>query len=441
MLLSKYRRDIDGLRAIAVISVVVFHAFPDSMPGGFIGVDIFFVISGFLITGNIINAHNQDRFSLFDFYIRRIRRIFPSLILVMFSVITVGYYILFPTEYKQLGQHAFGGATFIANMILFGESGYFDTKGNTKPLLHLWSLSIEEQFYLVWPLLLTLDRRYKLNSALTLAIITIISLGLCLFFSRYNPSYAFFMPHTRFWELAVGGGLAIFLMLDKPQYKQRVLFLKNFLSIIGLLLIAYGLGFIKKSDAFPGALTLVPTIGASLVLLAGPTAFLNGKVLGSKVLVSLGLVSYPLYLWHWPILSYSYLLDGGFSNRATKIIAITAAITLAWFTYEYVEKPLRFGSRARAKAGILIALMLGIGGLGFYIYENNGLLCRSISLQAIGIEEARKDWHAEAPNFVSNNIVITSSHFDGTSKMSALFMGDSLMAMYYPRANQIYSVF
>jgi peptidoglycan/LPS O-acetylase OafA/YrhL len=174
MLHNTYRRDIDGLRAIAVISVIVFHAFPEAMPGGFIGVDMFFVISGFLITGIIINSLNEDRFSLFDFYIRRIRRIFPSLILVIFSVLAVGYYVLFPSEYKQLGKHKLGGAAFIANLMLLGESGYFDTIGNTKPLLHLWSLSVEEQFYLAWPLILTLNWRLKLNSTLIIAIITII---------------------------------------------------------------------------------------------------------------------------------------------------------------------------------------------------------------------------------------------------------------------------
>ena len=231
-----YRSDIDGLRAVACLAVVFYHAFPEHLKGGFIGVDIFFVISGFLISSilykNLFDKDNPGSVNIVDFYIRRVRRIFPALIAVLVTCLVLGYFALFPEEYKLLGKHIFGGSTYISNFILYNESGsYFNVESNAKPLLHLWSLGVEEQFYIVFPLLLWLVYKLNLKFIIFLTIFTVLS-----FFLNKNginhgsQSYVFYMPWTRFWELSAGAVLAYAVMFYKDTvvvYKDRV---ENFLS-------------------------------------------------------------------------------------------------------------------------------------------------------------------------------------------------------------------
>lgn len=205
----KYRPDIDGLRAVAILAVVLFHAFPGKMPGGFIGVDIFFVISGFLISTIIFSSLERDRFSLVEFYVRRIRRIFPALIVVLLTSLVVGWFTLFPDEYKQLGTHTAAGAAFIQNFILWRESGYFDNAAESKPLLHLWSLAVEEQFYIFWPLLLAFVWKRQWSFLKITAAIGLASFAANIYLMHRSPTAAFFLPISRFWELMVGGGLRI----------------------------------------------------------------------------------------------------------------------------------------------------------------------------------------------------------------------------------------
>ncbi|WP_445577643.1 Acyltransferase [Pseudomonas sp. E141] len=206
----KYRPDIDGLRAVAVLAVVLYHAFPRDFPGGFIGVDVFFVISGYLITGILIKSLSRDSFSILDFYARRIRRIFPALLLVLFSCLLFGWFFLIDSEFQQLGKHAASGAGFVANLVLWSESGYFDSAAEMKPLLHLWSLGIEEQFYLVWPFVLWLAWQFRRASlALVPVLLFIISFYFSVTMVHVDPVGAFYSPLTRFWELAVGGGWLI----------------------------------------------------------------------------------------------------------------------------------------------------------------------------------------------------------------------------------------
>ena len=214
---STYRPDIDGLRALAVLAVIGFHAFPELIPGGFIGVDVFFVISGFLISTILFENLAAQSFSFLDFYSRRIRRIFPALILVLVSCYLVGWFVLLPDEYSQLGKHMAGGAGFIQNWLLWGESGYFDNVAETKPLLHLWSLGIEEQFYIIWPILLWLAYRLRLN-LLTLTILTgLISFALNIhgISVKQDLVATFYSPQTRFWELAIGLGRS-----PVPKYRR-----------------------------------------------------------------------------------------------------------------------------------------------------------------------------------------------------------------------------
>src|ERR1700733_4490859 len=205
---SKYRPDIDGLRAIAVVLVVYFHAFPDAMPGGFVGVDIFFVISGFLITGIIVRELDQQRFGLLAFYARRIRRIFPALIVVLGATLVLGWLWMLPAAYAQLSADVFASAAFVSNIALWLQSGYFDIASGKKPLLHLWSLGIEEQFYLFWPLILMLAARWRLNILAVASVIGIASFILNVALIGPGPGATFYLPFTRAWELLAGAALA-----------------------------------------------------------------------------------------------------------------------------------------------------------------------------------------------------------------------------------------
>ena len=319
----KYRPDIDGLRAIAVLAVIGFHASPSLIPGGFIGVDIFFVISGYLISTIIMNNLERSSFSFVEFYIRRINRIFPALFIVLFTCYIFGWFVLLPDEYKQFGKHVAGGAGFVSNFMFWIESGYFDNAAKTKPFLHLWSLGIEEQFYIIWPLLLWIAWKQRLNLLIITLLVMLISFALNI--TRVNSEHldaAFYSPQTRFWELLVGSVLAYFNLHKQAYYSKLTLLeawfdkrvgpliylhqsnpkntLLNLLSFLGATLILISILLISKENSFPGWWALMPTAGAFLIILAGNKAWLNRAVLSHRSFVWFGLISFPLYLWHWP---------------------------------------------------------------------------------------------------------------------------------------------
>lgn len=362
----KYRPDIDGLRAMAVLSVVVFHAFPSIIPGGFIGVDVFFVISGFLISSIIFSNLEQNRFSIIEFYNRRIRRIFPALITVMLTSLVFGWFVLLADEYKQLGKHIVGGSGFVSNFILWTESGYFDNAAESKPMLHLWSLAIEEQFYIFWPLLLAFVSRCKWSFLRITAVIAVLSFLANIFLAGNNPSSAFYLPISRFWELMIGGVLAYITLHRQDLISQY----KNIQSVIGLTLLIAGLCLINKKSEFPGWWALLPTVSTFLLISAGSSAWINKIILSNKLTVWFGLISYPLYLWHWPLLSFARIVEGNPSKEIRAAIVL-AAVFLAWATYKFIEKPLRFGSHKRVSLGLLLALII-TGLLGYSCIFSNG---------------------------------------------------------------------
>ena len=332
---SKYRPDIDGLRAIAILSVVLYHAI--RLEGGFIGVDIFFVISGYLISTIIFSSLEDNSFSFIEFYGRRIKRIFPTLILVMIAVYTLGWFVLLGDEYKQLGKQITGGAGFISNFILWNESGYFDNAAVTKPLLHLWSLGIEEQFYIIWPLLLWFTWKQHLNLlAITIAL-AVISFVLNIIYVQADAVATFYSPQTRFWELMIGSILA-YIMINNQNLlvnlKQRY---TDALSIFGIGLIIIGFIFITEKNYFPGWWALLPTLGTMLIISAGPGAWFNRMILSNRILVWFGLISYPLYLWHWPLLSFAHILEYQRPSFEIRFIAVLISILLAWLTYQFIE--------------------------------------------------------------------------------------------------------
>lgn len=373
---SDYRPDIDGLRAIAVLSVVIFHFFPSAVHGGFIGVDIFFVISGFLISKHIWEDLGAGTFSIGKFYARRVRRIFPALSVVLLACLAMGWVILTPAEYEQLGKHVVAGAIFVSNIVLWKESGYFDNAADTKPLLHLWSLGIEEQFYIVWPLLLAFFWRYTRHFGWALLGILVASLAYSMTVVRHDVVADFYSPLTRFWELALGAGLT-YLVAHKPAISVMN---RSLVSWFGLCLILTSVIVIEKGHAFPGAWALLPTLGAACLIYAGESAWPNRKVLSLRLLVWIGLISYPLYLWHWPLLAFARIMESGVPSLEVRFWLVAASFVLAWLTYKFLERPLRSGSRSGSLLLMLCLTMFMLGFAGLAVKKLDGFKSRQFAM-------------------------------------------------------------
>ena len=379
---KNYRPDIDGLRALAVWAVVFFHAFPARMSGGFIGVDIFFVISGYLISGIIFKELAAGEFSFFHFYSRRVRRIFPALLLVLLAACIAGWVVLLADEYALLGKHVAAGAGFIQNLVLWAESGYFDQAADLKPLLHLWSLGVEEQFYIFWPVILWVLVKQRLSIFAALLVLAAISFALCIALTFTNQTAAFYSPLTRFWEFLLGAWLAwraINYPLQPDDGMQESI--KNWLSILGLVFIAAALMVLDKTSHFPGAWALLPAVGASLIIYAGPQAVVNRFLLANRVMVLGGLISYPLYLWHWPLLSFGRILENQGLGAWVRVALVLLALALSWVTYALIERPIRLRlSKRPSVVWILAFLMVGIGGFGYWVYQQKGVATRAVVL-------------------------------------------------------------
>jgi peptidoglycan/LPS O-acetylase OafA/YrhL len=378
-----YRKDIDGLRAIAVMSVVLCHAFPQWVRGGFIGVDIFFIISGYLISGLIFEDLANQRFSLRKFYERRIARLFPALLLVMFVVLAFGWFILLGSEYKALGKYTFAGSLFAANFIAWRDIGYFVGDAGNKPLLHLWSLGVEEQFYFIWPIALILFLKFNHKFLTLIFIFGLLSFLTSIILINIAPTAAFYSPFSRFYELMIGA-LVAYLHFYKYLVFKNVN--NDLLSILGLMMIGLGLIFIDPTRLFPGFWVLLPVIGSALVIFASPSAWFNRVILSCRPAVWLGLISYPLYLWHWPLLSFARIIEGGVAPREVRILCVLLAILLAWMTYQFIELPIR-KRRGLKDAKKLTPIVLGCGiamGIvcltGITLFLTNGLPIRTAKL-------------------------------------------------------------
>ena len=373
-----YRPDIDGLRAVAVIAIVAFHAFPSLIPGGFVGVDIFFVISGFLITSLILQSQKNQNFSFSEFYAARIRRIFPTLTLVLSASFAFGWFALLSDEYKMLGKHIAASAVFIPNFIFWSESGYFDYAAATKPLLHLWSLGIEEQFYLLWPLLAGLCLKHKINLVKVGGAIFLASLLINLLMIEAAASATFFSPFSRLWELLAGCLLALFMQSKASAFeatKYKFLAHKSInhgLTSLGLLLILCSLFLFDQDIAFPGYWVLIPVAGTVLIILAGDKAWLNNSVLSNQIVVGVGLISFPLYLWHWPLLSFARIISGATPDWLLRLALVIASFFLAILSTHFLERPIRFGRKTKTKVTLLVIAMIILGGVGLTTFLQGG---------------------------------------------------------------------
>ncbi len=375
-----YRKDIDGLRAVAVLLVLGFHAFPDWVPGGFVGVDVFFVISGYLITGIIVNGLQAGTFRSADFYARRARRLFPSLLVVSLFCLIFGWAFLLPDEYAQLGKHVFAGAAFISNFAFWREAGYFDNAAHTKPLLHLWSLGIEEQFYLVWPIFIAITWRRRGEFLGPALLAGSASFLISVVLVNQSATAAYYFPASRFWELLLGGLVASRPTLGSPSPDGRGWALEGLagdvLSMLGLGLIALSVVTLDQTSLFPGVAAIPAALGAALVIGAGPRAWANNTVLSAGAMVGIGLISFPLYLWHWPLLSFARILAAETPPTAIRAGLLVTSFVAAGLTYLFVEKPIRFAAKGGATVLLLVVGLLCVGGSGLLLYFLNGVPSR-----------------------------------------------------------------
>lgn len=362
--LFAYRPDIDGLRAVAVLAVLVFHAFPAWLPGGFVGVDVFFVISGYLITILLQQNSADGNFSLLAFYGRRIRRIFPALLLMLATVWGLAYGLLMPGELQELGRSMVYSAFFGNNFLLVSQAGYFDMAAELKPLLHLWSLAVEEQFYIVWPwLALFIWRGGRGRRTFFLALIAA-SLLAAVIATSLKPVEAFFLPQYRAWELLAGALLAFHGNSLRGQWLDSW---RAYIGGFGVALIVIACLWIQGNDPFPGWRALLPVLGALMVILAEPSSGINRHFLSTRPMVAIGKISYPLYLWHWPLLALARILFGDLEVGLTMAL-LAISIALSWGTYYFIEKPIRRAAWGDIHPGRIVGaglvLLVALGGLG-----------------------------------------------------------------------------
>lgn len=381
-----YRSDLEGLRGVAVLLVFAVHSLPQGLGGGFIGVDVFFVLSGFLISSITLAELDQGRFSMTGFYARRLRRLAPALLVVLLACLLFAALFAYPKDAREIGKHVLAGTAFVSNLALWREGGYFDTGAGMKPLLHLWSLGIEEQFYLLWPLAAMGLFRLRGRAIMWVAAAALASFALNVALVVDRPKATFFLPPTRFWELLVGVLLAYWShatpggplaatrrLLPLASVWQR--WLPDVFSACGLALLLSAIWVIDKTAHFPGWWALLPTGATFLLIAAGTQAWINRVVLSHPVLTFFGRISYPLYLWHWPLLTWPQLIDEPLSMTG-HLFVLCASVVLAAATYYGLEKPFRFGRLARRAPLVLsLALMLAAAA-GWQLWASDRLLQR-----------------------------------------------------------------
>lgn len=343
-----YRKDIDGLRALAVLPVVLFHAGFGFFSGGFVGVDVFFVISGYLITGIIFGEIAQEKFAILRFYERRIRRIFPALFAVLAFTLIAGLAIFLPEDLKALSGSIVAATLFVSNILFWRESGYFDTAAEMKPLLHTWSLAVEEQFYIFFPLFLMVAWRWGLfrRSARIVKWLTwaalLLSLAASIYGIRYHDEATFYLLPTRAWELLLGSVIALGAV---PRVTRQ--WLREVLAALGIGLILYAVFVFDMTTPFPGEAALLPCLGAALIIYAGRDAAeptWAARLLGMRPFVFIGLISYSLYLWHWPLIVFTKYYMIFQLNQMQEAMVVLAALIVATLSWRYIETPFRKGN-------------------------------------------------------------------------------------------------
>jgi peptidoglycan/LPS O-acetylase OafA/YrhL len=428
---SEFRRDINGLRAIAVAAVVLFHFSIPGFQGGFIGVDIFFVVSGYLITGMIYPRLRKGTFSIVGFYINRGQRIIPALAFLCLSLLTLGWFFLLPFEYKLLGKHAAGSIGFVSNMLNWTEGGYFDSAARDKWLLHTWSLSVEWQFYLLFPLILILlVGPARAHARWVVVFLAIVSLGISAYLANHAPTEAFYFLHSRAWEMLAGA--IVYLFPIRVSSRASAV-----LEWAGLSLILAGAVACDVNMAWPGFAALVPVIGAVLIIVAGQPAIDHNResiITGNPLFQFLGTISYSIYLWHWPV-----VVALNFFGRINQPVwigsGISLSVLLGYLSFHFIETPARkrgvdspiFRSRKHlpAIAGQL-AMIVVVGAFGAEVFATNGVPFRmtdSVRIASMEVENinplTKKCFRESGPTSPS---CIVGKHSDN---VSVIVIGDS----------------
>ncbi|MFM2310528.1 MAG: hypothetical protein RLY87_2650, partial [Chloroflexota bacterium] len=373
-----YRADIDGIRAIAVGVVVLFHAFPEQFPGGFIGVDVFFVISGYLISQILLERMADGSYSILDFYARRVRRIFPALIVVLLAVLYTAHLLLPRGLYESIGLQTAAGAGFVANLLYAAQAGYFDDASVRKPLLHVWSLGIEEQFYIVWPFVMLAISKSRRWAVPAFALIVGVSFAANLLTVGDPAGIAFYWPMMRVWQFACGAFLA-YQSLNSGQTRMQVWWQRAtastttrlLLGCVAVLALGVCTFFYDKNTPYPGWAALVPTIAAMVLLVGRPGDWVGQWFLATRPMVAIGVISYPLYLWHWPVLAFGYIVWDARFGMWERTSAVVLAVVLAVATYWVVEQPIRFG-RLRRLHPLILGVALALIGAPAFIAVANG---------------------------------------------------------------------
>ncbi|MGX9728032.1 MAG: acyltransferase family protein [Candidatus Electronema sp. VV] len=369
----KYRAEIDGLRAIAVISVVLFHAGFEHFSGGFVGVDIFFVISGYLITTIILSEKEQGIFSLANFYERRARRILPALFFVILISLPFAWLWLIPSDMKDFSQSLVAVSSFSSNILFWRETGYWGATNELKPLLHTWSLAVEEQYYILFPLFLMLMWRFHKRWILSSFIVIAASSLFISEWGAYNkPSANFFLLPTRGWEIAIGACIAFYFLYRKKTIHAILShrFVDEALCVVGLLMIGYAVFVFDESTPFPSFYALMPTVGTGLIILFSSAETLVGRLLSTKLLVGIGLISYSAYLWHQPLIAFSHHATSTEPSQLILATMATISFPLAYLSWRFIEKPFRnkgtFGRKeifTYSVIGSVIFIVTGLAGI------------------------------------------------------------------------------
>jgi peptidoglycan/LPS O-acetylase OafA/YrhL len=445
-----YRPDIDGLRAVAVLMVLAYHIGTRFVKGGFIGVDIFFVISGYLISKILMKELNDGRFSIAAFYVRRVRRIAPALIAVLVFTTIVAYFTLLPSELKEYSWSLIAAVFSVSNFFFWSQAGYFDALASSKPLLHTWSLAVEEQFYLFFPLLLAFvfrrGRKWVTPMVVTLAAASFL---FSLWAVKFHPSLAFYWPLPRIWELMCGTCLAIGAV---PAIRPAAG--RNAASLLGFGLIAYSGTLYTVATPFPGFAALAPCLGTALIIAAGTHgSTLVNRLLSWKPVVFIGLISYSLYLWHWPVIVFSAMGVGveGLSQNVRKVLIAVAALALGTLSWRFVERPFRSSSKGTPNAKIfaVAGICAAVPTLAACVFLLGGGMKSRFPPSAIAVAsylenpEAGDRWHYRIGScFITS--LNTFKDFDQSTclapdpaKPNYLIFGDSHAAhLYYGLATE-----
>jgi peptidoglycan/LPS O-acetylase OafA/YrhL len=422
----QYRREVDGLRALAVLPVILFHAGFQTFSGGFVGVDVFFVISGYLITSIIVDERKSGTFTFANFYERRARRILPALFIVMLTCLPFAWFWLLPEDMRSFARSLAAVTVFSSNILFWRQSGYFDASAELTPLLHTWSLAVEEQYYVFFPIFLILVWNMGRRIIFTmLAIIAVASLLLAQWASYALPSAAFFLLPTRGWEILIGA-LAAFYLAEGYRWPLRPL-ASEVGACIGFAMLCYSVIEFDQQTPFPSAYTLMPVIGTALIILCATEVTLIGKLLGHRILVGIGLISYSTYLWHQPLFAFARHRSVEAPGTLLLCALIAAAIAMAFLSWRYVEMPFR-SKRNFSRKQIFI-----FGGIGSALFAMLGLLGAYTKGYAFPYRFDQKDQYLTEITLKENVDYVThrfdnlsDKEFDSRdSRRKILLIGDS----------------